>query len=344
MKIKNNNQITTSSVSVAMATYNGAKYLKEQLESIACQTVLPSEIVISDDCSSDETRGVVERFIKSSGMNVKFLPNQFNIGIINNFFNAFDHCTGDYIFYCDQDDVWMPDKVEQCLHCFEQSKQIKLVIHQNNIVDQNLKDQGIIQPHINKSHILQFPVYHDSVWGFGHQMAFHRTILPMLAYLKDLKDTRLSQISKCFDLSIVVAAGLNGDVYMLKKPLVFFRRHSDSTTNAGKQIAGLFDKAKNKNEHNNHYIDEIEAMIEIHDSKSFQNLLPVEQALLYKDMLKRKLIKYKKITQLYTGESLSKYIVALASSTNYALKNNLIIKKEIAKNIFYSFLLRVSNK
>ena len=332
------------SVSVAMATYNGVKYLKEQLESIACQTVLPSEIIISDDCSSDKTREVVESFIRSSGIPVNFLSNESNIGIINNFFNAFDHCKGDYIFYCDQDDVWMHDKIEQCLFCFEQSKQIKLVIHQNNIVDQNLKEQGIIRPQLNKSYKVPFPVYRDNVWGFGHQMVFHRSILPMLAYLKDSKEMRLSQIADCFDLSIIVAAGLNGDVYMLKKPLVFFRRHLDSTTNAGKEIEGLFDKAKNKNAHNKHYVDELEAMIELLDTESFHKLLPVESALLYKDMLKCKLIKYQKVTQLYAAESLFQYLVTVASSINYALKNNLILKKEIAKNIFYSCLLRISSK
>lgn len=344
MKFNNLNQTGGVGVSVAIATYNGAKYLKEQLESIAKQTVLPNEIIISDDCSTDNTREVVESFVKNSAIPVRFLTHPVNIGIINNFFNAFNHCTGDYIFYCDQDDVWMLDKVEQCLRCFQHSSQIKLVIHQNNIVDENLKDQSIIQPYISQSHTVKSPVYRDSVWGFGHQMVFHRSILPMLAYLKDLNETSLLHVATCFDFSIIVAAGAIGDIYLLKKPLVFFRRHSNSTTKAGKANEGVFIKAENKNILNNLYVGEIEALIALTDSQDFQKLMPVESLVLYKAMLSDKLIQYKKITQLYTSKSLFKHLVKIVNTVSYGLHNTSSIKIEIAKNIFYASLLRVTNK
>lgn len=343
MKSNNLNQTGAVRVSVAIATYNGAKYLSEQLESIAKQTVLPNEIIISDDCSTDNTKEIVESFVKSSTIPVQFLTHPVNVGIINNFFNAFNHCTGDYIFYCDQDDVWMSDKVEQCLRCFQHSNQIKLVIHQNNIVDENLNDQNIIQPHISQSHTVKSPIYRDSVWGFGHQMVFHRSILPMLTYLKDLKETNLSQVATCFDFSIIVAAGATGDIYLLKKPLVFFRRHSNSTTKAGKANEGVFVKAENKNILNNLYVGEIEALIALTDSPAFQKLIPVQSHSLYKAMLSDKLIQYKKITQLYTGKSLYKHIAKTVNTINYGLQNTSSVKKEIAKNIFYASLLRLAN-
>jgi glycosyltransferase involved in cell wall biosynthesis len=339
MKSSNHNQAAVRGVSVAIATYNGAKYLRQQLESIAQQTILPNEIIISDDCSDDNTREIVESFVKSSAIPIRFLSNQRNVGIINNFFNAFNHCTGDYIFYCDQDDVWMPNKIEQCLQCFAHSSQIKLVIHQDNIVDEHLTNQNIIQPFMSQSHVMKSPIYRDDVWGFGHQMVFHRTILPILTYLKESNPANLSHVAACFDFSIIVAAGLCGDIYMLKKPLVLFRRHSDSTTNAGKLNENLVTKANNKKTLNSLYIAELEALLCLTDLQSFQNLLSFEGNILYKTMLRNKLLKYKKITLLYADKSLLAHLVIILNTISFGIRSNLSIKKEIAKNIFYASLL-----
>lgn len=103
-------------VSVAMCTYNGAKYIEEQLQSIAAQTMLPLEIVICDDCSTDETAEIVAAFARSAPFEVKFFMNEGNVGsskkgITRNFEKASALCSGQYIAMCDQDDKWVPEKL-----------------------------------------------------------------------------------------------------------------------------------------------------------------------------------------------------------------------------------------
>jgi glycosyltransferase involved in cell wall biosynthesis len=104
------------SISVAMCTYNGERFLKEQLESIAAQTRLPMELVICDDRSTDSTTAIIEAFAKSAPFPVRFKLNAVNLGgsakgITKNFEQAAGLCTGDLIAFCDQDDVWFPQKL-----------------------------------------------------------------------------------------------------------------------------------------------------------------------------------------------------------------------------------------
>ena len=93
-------------LSIALATYNGAVYLKEQLESIAAQTRTPDELVISDDQSTDDTLRVIEEFAATAGFPVRLSVNEANLGIAKNFEKAISLCRGDLIFLSDQDDVW----------------------------------------------------------------------------------------------------------------------------------------------------------------------------------------------------------------------------------------------
>lgn len=100
-------------VSVAIATYNGAKYLRAQLDSLYSQTKVPDEIVVSDDCSSDETIKILEEFHKNKGL--KYLINDTNQGVNKNFEKAIRACSSDYVAICDQDDIWFPQKIEVLL-------------------------------------------------------------------------------------------------------------------------------------------------------------------------------------------------------------------------------------
>ena len=105
----------SKTISVAMCTYNGEKYLREQLESIALQTRLPAELVICDDRSTDSTSEIIRNFADSAPFPVRFNLNPVNLGgatkgITKNFEQASRLCTGDLIAFCDQDDVWLPKK------------------------------------------------------------------------------------------------------------------------------------------------------------------------------------------------------------------------------------------
>jgi glycosyltransferase involved in cell wall biosynthesis len=96
-------------LSIALCTYNGAAYLKEQLESIAAQTRTPYELVISDDQSTDDTLRLIQEFAATAGFPVRLSVNESNLGIAKNFEKAISLCRGDVIVLSDQDDVWHND-------------------------------------------------------------------------------------------------------------------------------------------------------------------------------------------------------------------------------------------
>jgi glycosyltransferase involved in cell wall biosynthesis len=121
------------SVSVAMATYNGAGFLEAQLASIAAQTRRPAELVVCDDGSSDGTVEIVERFARQAPFEVRLVRNEQRLGYGENFMKAARRCRGDVIAWCDQDDVWMPEKLARCLQEFEQDPDVMLIVHSMQI-------------------------------------------------------------------------------------------------------------------------------------------------------------------------------------------------------------------
>src|SRR6476661_530126 len=100
-----------SSISILMATYNGGQFLDSQLESLAVQSKLPSELIVSDDCSTDDTISIIQRFIKHSPFPVHIHRNPHNKGYKQNFIDAMMFCTSRLIAFCDQDDVWNKNKL-----------------------------------------------------------------------------------------------------------------------------------------------------------------------------------------------------------------------------------------
>ncbi len=126
-------------LSIALCTYNGAVYLKEQLESIAAQTRTPDELVISDDQSTDDTLRLIEEFAATAGFPVRVSVNESNLGIAKNFEKAIGLCRGDVILLSDQDDVWHSDKLESIERIFEAKPQLSLVFSNAEIVDETLR-------------------------------------------------------------------------------------------------------------------------------------------------------------------------------------------------------------
>mgnify|MGYP002564096947 CR=1 FL=1 len=105
-------------LSVAMCTYNGEKYIREQLMSIRNQTLRIDEIVICDDCSEDDTVEIIENLIRQYDLPVRLHVNTWNHGYRKNFEQAICRCSGDIIFLSDQDDIWLPTKVETIIGYF----------------------------------------------------------------------------------------------------------------------------------------------------------------------------------------------------------------------------------
>ena len=128
-------------VSVAMAAYNGAKYIKEQVDSILCQLGEEDELIVSCDKSTDDTVTILES-ISITNKRLKVFPNPYTSGVVKNFQNAVEHTTGDIIFYSDQDDVWMKDKIEKVLKVFEDPT-VAVAFHDASLTDAEL---NITQP------------------------------------------------------------------------------------------------------------------------------------------------------------------------------------------------------
>lgn len=114
---------------VVIATYNGEKYIEEQLESILAQTILPDEVIVSDDGSTDETVDIVTKFIRNNDLdgNWKVLLNKKNKGYARNFLEAALTAQGEIIFFCDQDDIWLCDRLQKMTEKIESNNAIKLL-------------------------------------------------------------------------------------------------------------------------------------------------------------------------------------------------------------------------
>jgi glycosyltransferase involved in cell wall biosynthesis len=97
-------------ISIAMATYNGEKYLKEQLDSIYAQTYKNIEVIVTDDCSTDKTVEILEQYTQTKGL--KYYVNESNLGFVRNFEKVISLCSGTYIALSDQDDIWFPNKID----------------------------------------------------------------------------------------------------------------------------------------------------------------------------------------------------------------------------------------
>lgn len=126
-------------ISIAMCTYNGEKYVKQQLESIICQTQAPDEIVICDDCSNDNTISIIKKTLEKWSGRVILIKNERNIGYKKNFEKCLSLCSGDIIFLSDQDDIWDLRKIEIIYHVFQMDSSISMVFHDVCLVNNQME-------------------------------------------------------------------------------------------------------------------------------------------------------------------------------------------------------------
>ncbi len=125
--------------SVALCTYNGSRYIAEQLNSIINQTIKPLEIVVSDDSSTDNTIMIVESILNKSGIKYKIIYNPGRHGVASNFYNAIINTTSSIVFTSDQDDVWYERKAELMLKEYELHPEALLIFSDGELVDSNLE-------------------------------------------------------------------------------------------------------------------------------------------------------------------------------------------------------------
>ncbi|MCR4432905.1 MAG: glycosyltransferase [Caldiserica bacterium] len=124
--------------SVCIATYNEAKFLKEQIESLLHQTILPDEIVVSDDSSSDDTPRILEEYQNRHPRLFRIFLHKDNLGFVGNFERCLKEARGDFVVLCDQDDIWLPEKLEKQIRIFQQYPEVGMVFCDLKVVNSNL--------------------------------------------------------------------------------------------------------------------------------------------------------------------------------------------------------------
>ena len=124
-------------ISIAMATYNGEKYLKEQIDSILNQSIQEFELVVCDDCSTDNTWSMLEEYAQHDNR-ITIIENEKNLGVKHNFEKAISLTKGEFIAFSDQDDIWLKEKVEKSVEKLKK-EDLDIVFTDLEVVDENLK-------------------------------------------------------------------------------------------------------------------------------------------------------------------------------------------------------------
>lgn len=236
MKTQFTNTAIDAQVSVAMATYNGEKYIREQLESIARQTLLPAELVITDDGSTDATLQIAEEFAGSVPFPVRIFRNESRLGYADNFLKAASLCRGDLIAFCDQDDVWMDTKISTCSNFFS-TPDVLLVIHSAKVkTETNTYDS--FYPQFKRTEVLESAALFANHPGFA--MMIRKSLLHIASPME-----RPSRIYS-HDHWLWFLAASAGHIVTIADTLALYRQHNqnvfgapdtDSTIRSAQRIA-----------------------------------------------------------------------------------------------------------
>jgi glycosyltransferase involved in cell wall biosynthesis len=232
-----------TTISIAMATYNGARFIREQLESIASQNHRPSEIVVTDDCSSDNTLELVTEFARTAPFPVIAQRNKSRLGFKENFLQAVGLCSSDLIACCDQDDVWLPNKLENIAPVFN-DPDVMLVHHNSFIVNNSgevlgfLRDFGIpatLSPH------------EADPWfsAYGHTLTFRKELAQFSALWRDSVSAHSSEEKiavyateqESHDHWFFFLASELGKVCYQETPLVNYRQHGSNAEGWGGKMS-----------------------------------------------------------------------------------------------------------
>jgi glycosyltransferase involved in cell wall biosynthesis len=223
--------------SVAMCTYNGARYVAEQLESIATQTRSPDEVVVCDDLSSDDTVRIVQQFAASAKFPVRLEVNSRNVGSTKNFEKAIRLCEGDLIALADQDDVWVPSKLEIIEKEFEVSPATGLVFSDAEIVDEYLRPLGVrLWASIGFTHEVRRKLRRDNAldlllpgWTVtGATMAFRSCYRTIALNIPD-------DLLMIHDGWIAATIAAVAEISFIEQPLVMYRQHGGQQIGAPKK-------------------------------------------------------------------------------------------------------------
>ncbi len=230
--------------SVVMCTYNGEKYVIEQMDSIRTQTCQVDEVLIFDDCSTDGTAKVVIDYIEKYNLTGwRFIINESNKGFNMNFLDGIRQASGDILYYSDQDDIWFPEKVEKMNAAFSDPD-----VSVCECMEVRFSDNG-------QDYKLANAVYKGNgelkKYDFFEKMNVPNGTAHTMAFTKELRDKIIPIILKndiAFDTSMADIGSIYGQYYILGIPLVRHRVHTEKgSENTTKPHYSLLSRARDIN-------------------------------------------------------------------------------------------------
>lgn len=214
----------SAKVSIVVTTYNGAKYLAAQLDSILAQTHSALEIIISDDASTDSTSTIAQRYAEQDAR-ITLIRHEKNVGLHTNLGNALAQARGEYLAISDQDDIWRTDKIEIQLSLLDGAVGVysdsALIDAQGQSLGKTLFQTLNIKPNADSARTV--PLFFKNAVS-AHALLFHRSLLSMALPFSD---------DFIFDHQLALAASCYGGLQYCDEPLVLHRIHGGNHTNAG---------------------------------------------------------------------------------------------------------------
>lgn len=219
--------------SIILATYNGNKYLQQQLDSIIEQNFSSWEIIIIDDCSKDDTLKIVMKF-KNNNKNkkIQIFKNSKNLGPSSSFINNLKFANGKWIIFCDQDDIWFENKLESLYYKIKADSKITAFLHNARyLIDKN---QNIIYG-ISKKKISNNELVYKKPPNLNllNLLLRNRVVGCFSAFKKDILLERLILKPPKFvfyDHWISLIILFDKKIFYIKEPLMLYRRHSETYT------------------------------------------------------------------------------------------------------------------
>ncbi len=227
-------------LSVALCTYNGARYIREQIESILNQTLRVNEIIVCDDCSTDNTISIIESYHDTTPTDVHIYRNEQNLGVCANFQKAINLCHGDIIFLADQDDIWHRDKTKIIVDYFSSHPDIHVVFSDGCLFYENgspienaslwkcfgLKPDGY--KYINEGYSIELFSYTNRVTGAT--LAIHRNFEYLHSFINYCNNGMLH------DETIAMLATNNNHIGAIPAELIDYRIHKEQKCGIGDSI------------------------------------------------------------------------------------------------------------
>ena len=211
--------------SVALCTFNGEKYIEQQLESILQQSTKVHEIVVCDDLSTDKTFEVLQKFQSQFPQIFKLFQNESNLGYVQNFEKAITLCTGDLIFLADQDDIWFPNKIKRVEKYFSENQDTTVVCHNLNLSESENGEKNYwklrnFTPNKTNQQILEQVVLEGNIFP-GMSMAITKNAQQNYFPLKKMNHLIIH------DFELIIKACKENSLGTLNEILGEYRLHDD---------------------------------------------------------------------------------------------------------------------